>query len=198
MTVGCSATPMATNWYGMLPHPPPELPEFVPKPSASPQPGVFGWPAIKESLDRIVPPTLDAALRLEHDGSPLGIIEIDETVCTLCATCAQVCPTNALRYVRDDRAVSIQLAPDRCIACGLCVDTCPELRRGAISLSTTTDIQFASQPPHVLVEDEEVLCEECGRPHSTKRMISRLIALLGEDGYATIGSRCSECRGVHV
>lgn len=178
--------------------PPPELPEFVPKPSVSPRPGVFGWSAIKESLDRVVPSTLDADFRLEHTGSPLGIIEINEAVCTLCATCTQICPTNALRYSREDRTVSIQLAPDRCIACGRCVDTCPELRRGAISLLKTTDMGFASQPPHLLVEDEEVLCEQCGRPHSTKRMIRRLNALLGEDAYASIGSRCSECRGVHV
>ncbi len=177
--------------------PPPELPQLLRDPSAVPGPRVFGWPAIKESLDRIVPANLVADFRLEHAGSPLGIIEIDEAVCTLCATCTQVCPTNALHYTREDRTVGIRLAPDRCIACGLCIDTCPELKRGAISLSKTTDLGFASQRPHVLVDDEEVHCEACGRPYSTKRMIRRLNELLGEGFHAAIGPRCPECRGVH-
>jgi NAD-dependent dihydropyrimidine dehydrogenase PreA subunit len=59
--------------------------------------------------------------------APSGYVaQIDEDLCTACATCAETCPFDALSV----EGTSI-LDWEKCMGCGVCVEKCPE---GAISL----------------------------------------------------------------
>ena len=48
--------------------------------------------------------------------------QVNAELCTGCSTCAERCPTEAVKV--QDGGASVDLA--RCIGCGLCVPTCPE------------------------------------------------------------------------
>jgi electron transport complex protein RnfB len=48
--------------------------------------------------------------------------QVNAELCTGCSTCAERCPTEAVKV--QDAGASVDLA--RCIGCGLCVPTCPE------------------------------------------------------------------------
>ncbi|HHX02670.1 MAG TPA: 4Fe-4S binding protein [Tissierellia bacterium] len=50
------------------------------------------------------------------------MIRIDETKCTLCGECVDVCPMEALDTTRG----YLHLDEGRCISCHICVPTCPE------------------------------------------------------------------------
>ena len=48
--------------------------------------------------------------------------QVNAELCTGCSTCAERCPTEAVKV--QDAGAPVDLA--RCIGCGLCVPTCPE------------------------------------------------------------------------
>ncbi len=48
--------------------------------------------------------------------------KIDLEKCTGCATCAEVCPVEAIT-VENDKA---QVDEETCVDCGTCIDECPE------------------------------------------------------------------------
>lgn len=51
----------------------------------------------------------------------MGIIRIDQSVCTVCGCCVDICPTEAIRIV-DGKA---RVYPEICTGCGDCVVVCP-------------------------------------------------------------------------
>jgi len=51
--------------------------------------------------------------------------EIDQTNCTNCGQCLEVCPVDALTFVQDASSRSVQLDQETCLGCGLCVKVCP-------------------------------------------------------------------------
>ena len=73
---------------------------------------------------------------------------IDETKCSGCGTCIQVCPYGALRK-NDDGIAEVIVAA--CKGCGCCGATCPE---GAITMTNYTDAQLLAEARAAL--DEEV------------------------------------------
>ncbi|MBN2547350.1 MAG: 4Fe-4S binding protein [Spirochaetes bacterium] len=53
-------------------------------------------------------------------------VKVDESKCTGCGVCADVCPMEAIKV--NDKA---KIDEDACTECGTCVDECPN---GALSL----------------------------------------------------------------
>lgn len=136
-------------------------------------------------------------ITLEHAHSPLGLVEIDPAVCTVCGTCASACPTGAISYQHQGYDVGLTFDPSLCVGCGLCASVCPERASGAIAVVRTTDTGRLSAGPQLLVQDEETLCERCGQPVASRRMLKRIAALLGEAYNAPLMERlCKDCRGI--
>lgn len=52
--------------------------------------------------------------------------------CNFCGGCAGICPTGALKNIREEGAKQLQFAWDCCSGCGLCLEFCPQK---ALSLS---------------------------------------------------------------
>lgn len=71
---------------------------------------------------------------------------VDQTKCTGCGTCVQVCPYGALRKNDEGLAEVIVAA---CKGCGCCGATCPE---GAITMTNYTDAQLLAEAKAALEE----------------------------------------------
>ncbi len=116
--------------------------------------------------------------------------------CTLCGVCPKVCPTKALRIVRDGDVLRLEFSHQLCVGCGSCERSCPE---SAIKLSREIN-------PHLLItgefveecEDEIARCRGCGAPlEGTVRMIQKLeqrIREKGDERYAELVWYCPVCK----
>jgi len=69
--------------------------------------------------------------RMHSDAQPV----LNETKCTKCGICAQVCPTGAAGFPDDDAYPAYDL--DLCIGCAQCIAMCPEM---ALKICWETDI----------------------------------------------------------
>jgi NAD-dependent dihydropyrimidine dehydrogenase PreA subunit len=63
----------------------------------------------------------DSTIPIEAEGFTL--FRVQET-CTACGVCERVCPTQAMRVVKDDAAFTIEFTPGGCTDCGLCLTYC--------------------------------------------------------------------------
>ena len=72
---------------------------------------------------------------------------VDETKCSGCGTCIQVCPYGALR--KNDKGLA-EVIVAACKGCGCCGATCPEM---AISMTNYTDAQLLAEAKATLEEE---------------------------------------------
>jgi heterodisulfide reductase subunit A len=72
---------------------------------------------------------------------------VDETKCTGCGTCIQVCPYGALR--KNEKGVA-EVIVAACKGCGCCGATCPEC---AITMTNYTDAQLLAEAKAALQEE---------------------------------------------
>jgi len=52
----------------------------------------------------------------------LAVVYTHEAACKDCYRCIRACPVNAIRMVNDQA----QVINEKCIACGLCINECPQ------------------------------------------------------------------------
>ncbi len=137
-----------------------------------------------------------------HPESPLGLVEVDATTCTICGACALRCPTGALALQEGDHRTALTFDSTACTGCGLCMERCPELTRGAIVVSLVTDIAALRAGRRALIEDATVQCDRCGEPVGPRPMLARIEERLGPSTnpamLAAITRRCLSCRGPGV
>ena len=107
--------------------------------------------------------------------SPLGKVALERAKCTGCGLCAIDCPTGALTAAPDGDTDVYQLLfkHNFCIACGQCVEICPEQ---CLQLERTLELDRLGSPPTVLFEDVIVRCRQCGDPIGSKTMIGKIQA----------------------
>jgi ferredoxin len=158
--------------------------------------GVHGMAEVAAGLASIGQMT---AVRVADATSPIGIITIDPSTCTLCTMCSQTCPTGALEHLYDEEMLSISFDGALCTACGQCIERCPELPRGAIRLDPVLDSAYLAGGRRDLHGSSTLRCETCGGPIAPTAMMDRISSLLG-DGYAQtmdyLNRRCLNCRGI--
>ncbi len=138
-------------------------------------------------------------LRLTHEGASQGVVTIDAAACTLCAQCAQVCPTDAIASSYDTSNVTLTFDASRCTFCRQCTIACPEIDRGAIGVTGTVDAALVRAGRATINEGRVVMCESCGRPVAPASMMDRIGQMLGEgfeDTMSYLTSRCIDCRGL--
>jgi ferredoxin len=110
-------------------------------------------------------------------GAAFGMASVDEQRCTLCLSCAGICPGHALQT--GDDVPQLQFIESNCLQCGLCTSTCPE---NAIWI--TPRLQFdreARNKARVLYEELPFCCVSCGKPFATQSMIRKMTGKL--DGH---------------
>ncbi|OFW67069.1 MAG: hypothetical protein A2Z12_04055 [Actinobacteria bacterium RBG_16_68_21] len=131
----------------------------------------------------------------EDDAAPLGIVTIDDTVCTGCEMCSTVCPSDALVSHATEGALAIAFDPALCTACGQCVALCPE--PGAIALRRTVDSYELAVGIRDLVVHTMARCSRCGGTVAPQAALDRISRVLANDPITLkqVTSVCLDCRG---
>jgi len=83
-------------------------------------------PALEEGEGKGLPPELRLRLLAARRASQVRWPRIRvEEGCTLCPVCTNVCPTGAVRRVREGEEYVLYLQVEACTGCGACVESCP-------------------------------------------------------------------------
>ena len=130
------------------------------------------------------------------EGAPYGGVALDLDACTLCLSCASLCPPGALTD-NPDRP-ELLFREDACVQCGLCTSVCPE---NAISLVPQLNLDDNALSEQVLKEEEPFACIECGALFGVKSTIERITETLAgkhsmftNSDNAKLIQMCDDCR----
>ncbi len=185
-----------------------ELEQFASQLDASP----VGWDGVvpRETASREVLASTIAGLIEQTgrepgrlvlpDATPFAVTTVQESGCTMCRSCVNVCPTHAFRF--DEAASSLLLKQISCIACGLCETVCPE---DVIALQPELELSRRALDYQPVVQDAPVGCARCGKPFINQKALEAIEAkLAGLDmvGDTFAGARqsllrmCPDCRAV--
>jgi ferredoxin len=129
-------------------------------------------------------------------GAPYGAVVVDTDACTLCLSCASLCPNGALMDNPDKPQLRFQ--EDACLQCGICETVCPE---NAITLKPQFDPTDAAFGQRVLHEEEPFPCVECGKLFGVKSTIEKIMDKLAgkhsmflQTGAGRLIQMCDDCR----
>jgi len=138
---------------------------------------------------------IDAPLPLPTN-APYGAVVVDTDACTLCLSCAALCPTGALADNPDKP--QLRFTEDACLQCGLCTRVCPE---NAITLKPQFDLSDQAFSQQVVHEEEPFACIECGSLFGVKSTIEKITeklagkhAMFKTDDTARRIQMCDHCR----
>lgn len=130
------------------------------------------------------------------DGAPYGAVIVDRDACTLCLSCASLCPSGALLDNPDKPQLRFQ--EDACLQCGICATVCPE---SAITLAPRFDPNDTALGQQILNEEEPFCCIECGKPFGVKSTVEKIMAKLAgkhsmfsDSGTGRLIQMCDDCR----
>jgi ferredoxin len=130
------------------------------------------------------------------NGAPYGAVLVNSDACTLCLSCASLCPNGALLDNPDKPQLRFQ--EDACLQCGICATVCPE---NAITLQPQFDPTEAALAQRVLHEEEPFPCVECGKLFGVKSTIEKITeklagkhAMFMEGGMGRLIQMCDDCR----
>jgi ferredoxin len=131
---------------------------------------------------------------LRSAGSPLGMVSVRVDGCTMCGSCAKVCPTEAFRFDEGPVAATLDLYRDRCVACGHCVAICPE---HVIDVERGADLESLGGGSTSVKRSTMARCRRCGEPVASTAMLDRIRAMLPDDPAVmeTVEGLCLDCRG---
>lgn len=167
------------------------------------QAGIFGVDATWTQLNHFVAQrSPEVHSTMAHSYAPTGIVQFDRDTCTTCGTCSIACPTGAISEEDSGTAVAMTFNPARCVGCGECVNSCPEIESGAITMTrafNTGSESHDGMAGFASVEVESVKCTSCGNAFTTVAVLERLQQILGDDySDRLMGQLCSDCRGLAV
>lgn len=131
---------------------------------------------------------------------PFAFANINESGCTLCRSCANVCPTNAFRF--EEESNSLYFKHINCVGCGLCEEVCPE---NVITIKRELVLEKQSLDYTLVAEDEMINCSKCEKPYINRRALEAVESKLFEieslkntfsGNRKNILRMCPDCRTV--
>ncbi len=152
-------------------------------------------PAMAAILEHLVVSS-GRQFQLEQKGLPwFAALECDKNLCSLCLACLNECKTAAL--AAEQPSFSLLHTPVRCIACGICVQVCPE---NALHIASDVLINKEIFHSQTLAKGEAMVCRDCGKAFGTKKSYERVAAILAqrkgkENGYLEY---CDTCRVARI
>lgn len=132
-------------------------------------------------------------LAIDDPASPLGRLALDVDACTLCGSCAVVCPTHALTLDTTDGDHVLHHDPRLCTGCKICVAACPE---HALSVRPGFDGAHLEAGIRELVRSARSICRRCGcelPAEPTARRVRELLAERWPSLAAGTAGLCAEC-----
>jgi ferredoxin len=132
----------------------------------------------------------------ENTPFPFARADVRAEGCTMCRSCVNVCPTHAFKL--DDEKHALEFRYMSCVACGLCEQACPEQ---VITLRKDLILEKAGFAYQVMVQDEMVGCQQCGKSYINKRALAAIQTKVGMmeaflGGRADLLLMCPDCRAV--
>ena len=129
-------------------------------------------------------------------GAPYGTVSVDTRACTLCLSCAALCPAGAL--ADNPERPQLRFQESACLQCGLCATLCPE---GAITLAPRLNLGDDALSHQVLLEEEPFACVECGAAFGVRATINRMVetlagkhSMFAHPDAARMIQMCENCR----
>ena len=133
---------------------------------------------------------------------PFAFADVNDSGCTMCRSCVNVCPVHAFRI--EETTSSLQFRHIACVACGLCEKVCPE---NVITLRREIFFERDSLEYQTVVQDNMVSCVKCAKPYINRKALetveARVLSL--ESLLDTFnGTRrnllrmCPDCRAVEA
>ncbi len=127
--------------------------------------------------------------------APFGQVSINKDACTMCMSCASVCPTGSIST--EENTPVLNFLEASCVQCGLCDAACPE---NAIQLEQRFVFDaMARDKSRVINQDEPFCCTDCGKafaPTSTVKMMKEKLkdhAMFAGDALQRL-EMCEDCR----
>lgn len=123
-------------------------------------------------------------------------ISINESTCTLCASCAGACNTNAI--LADSKENAIKFNASLCTSCGYCINSCAEKDTIFIQ-NDILELNPISFTHKTLAKDELFACIECGKEFATKKSIDKIAGILGAAFSSDVTKKyslycCADCK----
>lgn len=131
---------------------------------------------------------------------PFAFAEVQDSGCTLCRACANVCPTNAFKFNEEDS--SLHFKHINCVGCGLCEQVCPEQ---VITLRKELLLEKEALGYTMVAEDEMIACAKCQKPYINRRALEAVesklfgiesLKLTFSGNRQNILRMCPDCRAV--
>ncbi len=149
------------------------------------------------ALDHLMEQSRESAAFVDLPvGSIFGEVVVSSNSCTLCMSCVNTCPGNALQDGGD--VPQLGFVEANCLQCSICISTCPE---DAITMSPRIllDPQLRKKR-RVLHQESPFHCISCGTAFATTSGITTIISrLTGHTMFADERAlsrlkMCSDCR----
>ncbi|MGY6554838.1 MAG: 4Fe-4S dicluster domain-containing protein [Wenzhouxiangella sp.] len=134
-------------------------------------------------------------------GAALGEIRVDLQRCTLCSSCAKLCPTGAIDYSEREQAGTARLSflEALCVQCGVCANGCPEQ---AIELAPRLGPDEIRRQRRIVASSPMAECTDCGAQFVGEKLLKRTLERLAEHGATEAALeqavRCPRCRAMRV
>jgi len=120
--------------------------------------------------------------------------KLDAITCTGCAACELCCPTATLESIDKEKFRTFTYSHYQCIACGACVQTCPE---GAASLKHEMSLKklFPMIPREEIRSVELNVCERCGCCFAPAPQLERVEQMVAEgEREIPVLQYCDKCK----
>jgi len=152
------------------------------------------------ALDHLIAnaPLKPALIALPATGSPLGALQLNKDVCTLCLSCINACPAGALQD--NPQAPQLKFIEKNCVQCGLCVKTCPEQ---ALALLPQLNLAPERKEAVLINEMKPYACVRCQKPFGTLKAIEAMLGKLS--GHSMFQGAalerlkmCGDCRVIDI
>ena len=143
---------------------------------------------------------VQTAVQLD-EGAVLGEILVDPQRCTLCSSCAKLCPTGAIDYSEREQPGTARLSflEALCVQCGICASGCPEQ---AIELAPRLGPGDIRGQRRVVASSPMAECTDCGAQFVGEKLLKRTLGRLAEHGATEAALeqavRCPRCRAIRV
>jgi len=150
---------------------------------------------LSDSLQSLVVNSGKIANVRPGDYISFATLTCNEDRCTHCLACLNDCYIQALEA--NEEQLTLNHIGSMCVACGLCVEVCPE---DALELSPRFKLNDQFFKPVEMARAEPMACKSCGKVFGTRKSFERVMEILSQKETVDTShfEYCDTCRVVNL